>query len=72
VPKHRETLLTQPAPESRLLTICATASYLSSTVWFVRRLAWERRVPFLHFGNRVLFDKADLDKYIESQKAVAK
>jgi len=55
-----------------LLTICATASYLSSTVWFVRRLAWERRVPFLHFGNRVLFDKADLDKYIESQKAVAK
>ncbi len=60
------------APEPRLLTVKAAAAYLSATIWFVRTLAWEKRVPFLHFGNRILFDRADLDRYIESQKAVAK
>ena len=66
--RKRDTLLSIPAPEARLLSVKAAAAYLSATVWFVRRLAWEKQVPFLHFGNRLLFDRADLDRFVESRK----
>jgi excisionase family DNA binding protein len=55
-------------PESRLLNVRAAAAYLSATVWFVRTLAWSRAVPYVVFGNRILFDKQDLDKFIENKK----
>ena len=57
----------------RLLGVKATAAYLNATIWAVRSLAWHRAVPFLKIGKRVLFDKADLDAYIENHKtAVAR
>ena len=49
----------------------ATAQYLGTTIWFVRSLYWNHTVPFLPLGKRILFDKADLDRYIESQKVGA-
>jgi excisionase family DNA binding protein len=52
----------------RLLTIPQTAAYLSSTVWTVRKLQWEKTVPFIRLGSRVLFDINDLNKFIESSK----
>jgi excisionase family DNA binding protein len=55
-------------PEPRLLNVRATAAYLGATVWFVRSLAWSRAIPFVVFGKRILFDKQDLDRYIDSQK----
>lgn len=57
--------------EPRLLTVKAAAAYLSATIWFVRTLVYTRAVPFLRFGKRILFDKADLDNYIERQKGTA-
>jgi excisionase family DNA binding protein len=58
--------------EPRLLSIKAAASYLSCTVWAVRSLAWNRAVPYLKIGNRILFDKKDLDTYIDGQKTEAR
>lgn len=52
----------------RLLNVRAAAAYLSTTVWFVRNLIWSREVPFLKFGHRYLFDKADLDAYVDRQR----
>ena len=57
--------------EPRLLGVKAAASYMSVTVWFVRSLYWSRAVPALKLGKRILFDKSDLDQYIESQKSAA-
>lgn len=54
--------------EPKLLTVQAAARYLSATPWFVRTLAWERAVPFVKLGKRLLFDRADLDKFVESRK----
>lgn len=54
-----------------MLTVKAAAVYLGATVWFVRSLAWGGKVPYLKFGKRLVFDKADLDKFIEKSKAVA-
>ena len=54
--------------QARLLTIAAAAQYLSTTVWQIRTLGWERRIPIIKLGNRYLFDRADLDRFIENQK----
>jgi excisionase family DNA binding protein len=57
--------------EARLLTVKSAAQYLSTTIWCVRNLAWSRSVPHIRLGARILFDRADLDRYIESQKVKA-
>jgi excisionase family DNA binding protein len=55
----------------RLLTVAAAALYLSTTVWQIRTLGWERRLPTVKLGNRFLFDVRDLDAFVESQKSPA-
>lgn len=57
-----------PTAGPRLLTVAAAAEYLSTTVWQVRTLGWERRLPTIKLGNRFLFDRADLDRFIENLK----
>ena len=61
-----------PAPASaRMLNVRAAAEYLGATVWFVRTIAWKKQIPTATFGNRLLFDRADLDRFIENQKTPA-
>jgi excisionase family DNA binding protein len=55
----------------RLLNIPDAAKYMGCTVWFVRTLIWSRQVPFIKFGKRFLFDRHDLDRFIDSQKCTA-
>jgi len=55
-----------PAP--RLLGVTAAATYLGATVWAIRKLHWERTIPSIKIGQRLLFDINDLDKFIERQK----
>ncbi|MFB3917245.1 MAG: helix-turn-helix domain-containing protein [Terriglobales bacterium] len=52
----------------RLIGIKDAAKYLGCTIWAARSLAWSRAVPSLKIGHRVLFDRADLDAYVETQK----
>jgi excisionase family DNA binding protein len=59
------------APEPRMLNVKQAAAYTGATVWQVRTWAWHRVVPFVKFGPRILFDKSDLDRHIESQKVRA-
>jgi hypothetical protein len=61
-----------PAVEVRLLDIKMSARYLSTTVWFLRTCVWNRRVPFLKLGHRLLFDRRDLDIFVEQQKTAAR
>jgi excisionase family DNA binding protein len=57
--------------QPRCLGVVAAAHYLGATVWAMRVLAWEKRVPHVRIGSRILFDRTDLDRYIESQKTEA-
>ena len=57
-----------PDVAPRLLDLKTAAAYLSSTVWFLRTLVWNRSIPFLKFGNKYVFDRADLDRFVERQK----
>ena len=55
----------------RMLNVAAAAEYLGATIWFVRTIAWGKKIPSVTFGNRLLFDRADLDAFIERSKAGA-
>ena len=61
--------MNKPAP--RLLTVQAAAEYLGVTVWFIRNLGWNKALPVIKLGNRWLFDRADLDAYVDRVKAEA-
>ena len=63
--------MSQIVAEPRLLDIKAAARYLSSTVWKMRTLVWEKKLPHVRLGKRSLFDKFDLDKFVNSLKEVA-
>jgi excisionase family DNA binding protein len=53
---------------ARLMPIKPAAAYLGTTVWQMRTLVWEKKLPHLRIGKRILFDKADLDSYVDSVK----
>jgi excisionase family DNA binding protein len=55
----------------RMLTVQDAAKYLGCTIWFVRSLVWDQKVRSLTFGKRIVFDRADLDAFIEQQKQAA-
>ena len=54
--------------QPRLLTVQEAAVYLGSTPWFVRSLVWERKLPKLKFGKRLVFDRTDLDNFVDQLK----
>lgn len=69
--KRNKGIAVSTAPlEPRLLGVESAAAYLGCAKWAVRTLAWQRKVPFIRIGRRILFDKADLDKFVEQQKAI--
>lgn len=61
----------EAATGARLLSIKQAAEYLGATIWFMRTLVWERRIPFLRLGKRIVFDRADLDTFITAEKQAA-
>jgi excisionase family DNA binding protein len=54
--------------EPRLLGIKQAATYLSATVWALRKMCWNRQIPHVRIGQRLLFDRADLDQYVDKVK----
>lgn len=54
-----------------LLDYNAAADYLSTTYHQLRRMVYERRIPYIKIGRKVRFDRADLDAYIDAQRVPA-
>jgi excisionase family DNA binding protein len=59
---------TAPVIQPRAYSIAEAAKYIGATVWFLRTLVWNRRIPFLKHGHRYAFDRVDLDRFLESNK----
>jgi excisionase family DNA binding protein len=57
-----------PTIQPRLLNIEDASAYLSTTVWAMRKLAWSKEVPHVRLGTRILFDRLDLDSFINRAK----
>lgn len=54
-----------------MLNVRAAAAYLGCTVWYVRTMEWEKKIPSVKLGNRLLFDRVDLDAFVDRVKAEA-
>ncbi len=52
----------------RLLSVTEAASYLGVSVWTVRSLGWNGEIPQVKIGRRVLYDRPDLDAFVERSK----
>lgn len=50
----------------RLLTVEEAAERLNTSPRFVRRLVFERRIPFLKLGRHVRITERDLDSYVRN------
>jgi excisionase family DNA binding protein len=51
-------------PSSALLDIARVAERLAVSERFVRRLVFERRLPFLKIGQFVRFDPVEVERWI--------
>ena len=60
------------APAPRLVGVAAAAAYLGCTVWAVRSLQWDKQIPYVRIGQRLLFDIADLDAFVERSKVASR
>jgi excisionase family DNA binding protein len=60
-----------PAITPRLLTVKDAAAYLSVGPWAIRKLHWDRKVRGILIGRRLLFDRADLDRYVDELRRSA-
>jgi excisionase family DNA binding protein len=67
---HKKPASPVPVVQPRNLNVTQAAQYLGATPWFVRSLAWERAIPYTRLGKRLLFDRIDLDQFLESQKVM--
>lgn len=49
---------------ARWADLAATADYLATSERHMRRLVYERRVPFTKLGGKVRFDLDEIDKFL--------
>ncbi|QYG91168.1 helix-turn-helix domain-containing protein [Iamia sp. SCSIO 61187] len=49
----------------RLLNITQVADHLGVNVRHVRRLVYERRIPFIKWGHLIRFDPADVQRWMK-------
>lgn len=65
--------MTKPLPtfERRLLPYQGAAMYLGISLRAMKQLAADGNVPKTRIGHRVLFDREDLDRFIDAVKRSA-
>jgi len=56
------------SPARRLFSVQEAALYLGLSSWTVRSLGWGGQIPEVRVGRRVLYDRQDLDRFIEASK----
>jgi excisionase family DNA binding protein len=56
-------------PLSRLLSISEVAEALGVDVRHVRRLVYERRIPYIKWGHLLRFDPADVSAWIDAHRS---
>ena len=54
--------------QKRLFSVEEAAEYLSLSPWTIREMGTHGRLPVVRLGRRVLFDREDLDQWIELSK----
>jgi hypothetical protein len=61
-----------PVLQPRGLRIHQAAAYSGMTVWAIRSLIWDRKIPYLLQGKSYIILRDDLDAYQNSQRYKAR
>src|SRR5260370_39839931 len=48
-----------------MITLPSGAKAVSSTVWAVRQLLWDKKIPHIRIGKRFMIDPVDLREFIQ-------
>jgi excisionase family DNA binding protein len=59
---------TAAQPASRLISIGDVANQLGVDVRHVRRLVYEKRIPYIKWGHLLRFDPAEIDAWIDTHR----
>ena len=59
---------TSPAPMPQLVDITAVAKILGVDARHVRRLVYERRIPFIKWGHLIRFDPDEIGRWLNSNR----
>lgn len=51
----------------RLVTIKQAAAYCACSVWAIRQVIWSKELPACMIGRRLLIDRGDLDRFIDTR-----
>ena len=54
--------------QKRLYSVKEAGRYLGRSPWAIRRLIWEKFLPAVRQGRRVMVDVMDMDRFIEKYK----
>jgi excisionase family DNA binding protein len=52
----------------RLYSVKEAGRYLGRSPWAIRHLIWEKLLPAVRQGRRVMVDVMDMDRFIEKHK----
>ncbi len=52
----------------RLYSVKEAGRYLGRSPWAIRHLIWEKYLPEVRQGRRVMIDVEDMDRFIEKHK----
>ena len=58
----------RPPMKKRLYSIPEAAEYLGRSIWSVRELIWDGKLPCVKVGRRIHLDIIDLNQWIERNK----
>lgn len=61
----------RPGQLPRLVSIEAVAEHLGVSVRHVRRLVYERRIPYVKWGHLVRFDVDDVNAWVAESRVAA-
>lgn len=70
-PSDPSSLLTEIVIIPRLFRIPDAAKYLSATIWFVKTLVREDKIPSFIQGKSRVIDRLELDKYADARNREA-
>jgi excisionase family DNA binding protein len=62
-------VMSSQAVAARLLSFKQAAEYLGTSVWMLRQLEWQGKLPSVRgLGKKILFDISDLDALVMQKK----
>lgn len=59
------------ATNKRLYSIKELSQEIGGTEWYWRNQIWDRRLPFVQVGRKMLIDINDVEKFISENKVLA-